>query len=100
MIVFGNLPYNISTELLCKWILNLDDNKICRYNNDANKEPFVYGGAIIISKYAFKNSNEDIFSINKIWNRSISNDRLMGYKNDSKIFHMGSIETFNIFNEK
>ena len=24
--VFGNLPYNISTEILCKWIINLDDN--------------------------------------------------------------------------
>ncbi len=24
--VFGNLPYNISTEILCKWILNLDNN--------------------------------------------------------------------------
>jgi len=27
LIVFGNLPYNISTEILCKWILNLDDKK-------------------------------------------------------------------------
>ena len=27
MIVFGNLPYNISTEILCKWILNLDNEK-------------------------------------------------------------------------
>jgi 16S rRNA (adenine1518-N6/adenine1519-N6)-dimethyltransferase len=26
LIVFGNLPYNISTEILCKWILNLDEN--------------------------------------------------------------------------
>jgi len=25
LIVFGNLPYNISTEILCKWILNLDE---------------------------------------------------------------------------
>ena len=25
LIVFGNLPYNISTEILSKWILNLDD---------------------------------------------------------------------------
>ena len=24
--VFGNLPYNISTEILCKWIVNLDDS--------------------------------------------------------------------------
>jgi len=28
LIVFGNLPYNISTEILCKWILNLNDDKI------------------------------------------------------------------------
>ena len=28
LIVFGNLPYNISTEILCKWILNLDNEKI------------------------------------------------------------------------
>lgn len=25
--VFGNLPYNISTEILCKWILNIKDKK-------------------------------------------------------------------------
>ena len=24
--VFGNLPYNISTEILSKWIINLKDN--------------------------------------------------------------------------
>ena len=24
--VFGNLPYNISTEILCKWILNLNND--------------------------------------------------------------------------
>ncbi len=27
IIVFGNLPYNISTQILSKWILNLDKNK-------------------------------------------------------------------------
>ena len=26
LIVFGNLPYNISTEILCKWILNIKEN--------------------------------------------------------------------------
>jgi len=26
LVVFGNLPYNISTEILSKWILNLDKN--------------------------------------------------------------------------
>ncbi len=28
LIVFGNLPYNISTEILCKWILNIKDKNI------------------------------------------------------------------------
>ncbi len=28
LIVFGNLPYNISTEILCKWILNLNDKNV------------------------------------------------------------------------
>ena len=27
LVVFGNLPYNISTEILAKWILNLDSKK-------------------------------------------------------------------------
>ena len=26
ILVYGNLPYNISTEILCKWILNLKDD--------------------------------------------------------------------------
>ena len=26
LIVFGNLPYNISTEILSKWIVNLNKN--------------------------------------------------------------------------
>jgi 16S rRNA (adenine1518-N6/adenine1519-N6)-dimethyltransferase len=26
LIVFGNLPYNISTEILCKWILNIQND--------------------------------------------------------------------------
>ena len=30
--VFGNLPYNISTEILCKWILNINDQKLW-FNN-------------------------------------------------------------------
>ncbi len=28
LIVFGNLPYNISTEILSKWILNLNDENV------------------------------------------------------------------------
>ena len=30
--VFGNLPYNISTEILCRWVLNIKDQKFW-FNN-------------------------------------------------------------------
>ena len=26
LVVFGNLPYNISTEILCKWVINLEED--------------------------------------------------------------------------
>ena len=28
LLVFGNLPYNISTEILCKWVLNINDKNV------------------------------------------------------------------------
>ncbi len=28
LIVFGNLPYNISTEILCRWVLNLSNKNL------------------------------------------------------------------------
>ena len=30
LIIFGNLPYNISTQILAKWIKNYDLNKFCK----------------------------------------------------------------------
>jgi|TARA_B100000929_G_scaffold145433_1_gene115236 MurNAc alpha-1-phosphate uridylyltransferase len=77
----------------------LNNNKIRRHQNN-DQSPFVYCGAQIISIDSFIDFEEDIFSINKIWNRSISNDRLMGFKNNNDVFHIGSVETLDRFNEK
>tara|TARA_B100000886_G_scaffold151136_1_gene102789 strand:- start:247 stop:1032 length:786 start_codon:yes stop_codon:yes gene_type:complete len=63
--VFGNLPYNISTEILCKWIINLKDKFwfdhlvlmfqkevadriISKYNTSA------YGRLSILANWRFK----------------------------------------------
>ena len=77
----------------------LSNNKIRRYQNN-DQSPFVYCGAQIISIDSFIDFEEDVFSINKIWNRSIFNDRLMGFKNNNDVFHIGSVETLDRFNEK
>ena len=65
LIVFGNLPYNISTEILTKWILNINSNfwfdklilmfqkevadRIISHHNTSN-----YGRLSIISNYRLK----------------------------------------------
>ena len=63
LIVFGNLPYNISTEILCKWILNLDkkefwfSNLILMFQKEvadriiANVNTSNYGRLSIISNW-------------------------------------------------
>ncbi len=66
LIVFGNLPYNISTEILCKWILNLDkksfwfDNLILMFQKEvANRiiskfNTSTYGRLSILANWKLK----------------------------------------------
>ena len=63
LIVFGNLPYNISTEILCKWILNLNNKKIWFTNLILMFQKEVADR--IISKY--NNSNYGRLSILANW---------------------------------
>ena len=69
IIVFGNLPYNISTEILCKWILNLKDKNywfeslILMFQKEVADR--------IISKYNSKNYGR--LSILANWRLNIKN---------------------------
>ena len=67
LIVFGNLPYNISTEILCKWILNLNHQKIWFTNLILMFQKEVADR--IISKY--DNSNYGRLSILANWKLKI-----------------------------
>ena len=63
LIVFGNLPYNISTEILCKWIINLEnhtfwfENLILMFQKEvaeriiANENTSNYGRLAILAKW-------------------------------------------------
>jgi len=72
LIVFGNLPYNISTEILCKWILNLKnqfwfDCLILMFQKEvadriiANSDTRNYGRLSIISQWVLE--VEKIFDV-------------------------------------
>ena len=75
IVVFGNLPYNISTEILCKWIVNLEkenfwfDQLILMFQKEvadrivANYDTKNYGRLSIISNW--KLDIKKIFDINR-----------------------------------
>lgn len=69
----------------------LKKQKICRYQSN-DKNPFVYCGLQIISHGVLNNVDEDVFSINELWNKSISSARLMGFKTDIDVTHLGTSE--------
>ena len=66
-IVFGNLPYNISTEILCNWIININDNNFWFENLILMFQKEVADR--IISK--FNSSNYGRLSILSNWKLSI-----------------------------
>jgi len=66
-IVFGNLPYNISTEILCNWIININDNNFWFKNLILMFQKEVADR--IISK--FNSSNYGRLSILSNWKLSI-----------------------------
>ena len=59
LIVFGNLPYNISTEILCKWILNLNkqnlwfSNLVLMFQKKWQIESFLNLTHLIMAGYQF-----------------------------------------------
>ena len=74
VIVFGNLPYNISTEILIKWIINLKndfwfDNLILMFQKEvadriiANFNTSQYGRLTILSNWKLNIKYETFFSI-------------------------------------
>ena len=77
----------------------MENKKIRRYKLKDNN-PMVYCGAQIISKQAFDNCNKEVFSINNVWNQSISNDRLMGLKTEREISHLSSPDMMKVFNNE
>jgi len=65
LIVFGNLPYNISTEILIKWIINIEDvlwfeNLVLMFQKEvgdriiSNYNNSKYGRLSILSNWKFK----------------------------------------------
>jgi len=70
---------------------NLEKNLINRNQNDLR---YIYTGLQIIRPEVFLNFEKKVFSINKIWNMLIENNKLYGIKSNINFLHVNNINVY------
>mgnify|MGYP003325403532 CR=1 FL=1 len=75
------------------------DDYIQRYN-DTTSKGYVFNGAQIIRKEAFKDLKSNVFSINQVWDDLISKNLIKGYKFNKNVLHLGTTEALKKYDEK
>ncbi len=76
-----------------------NDNHIQRYDNIAYKG-YVFNGAQIIRKEAFKDFKNSVFSINQVWDDLISKNLIKGYKFHKNVLHLGTTVALRKYHNK
>ena len=77
---------------------NLKNNLLTREKGKELK--YVYTGLQIINPEVFLDLNEKIFSVNKIWDKSIKNNQLFGLKSNINFLHVSTLDIYNKLNVK
>jgi len=75
------------------------ENKLINRKNLSNLK-YIYTGAQIIKPEAFNNSNERIFSINKVWDKLIKNKELTGIESNINFLHISNLDIYKVLAEK
>ena len=75
---------------------NLQKGLINRSNEKDLK--YVYTGLQIIDPKIFANLNDEIFSINKIWNQLIENKELYGLESNINFLHVSTLDIYKKLN--
>ena len=75
------------------------DDYIQRFN-DTTSNGYVFNGAQIIRKEAFKDLKSNVFSINQVWDDLISKNLIKGYKFNKNVLHLGTTAALKKYDEK
>lgn len=68
------------------------ENNILNKSSDKN---LIFTGCQILNKSIFENYKVKTFSMNKIWDGMIKENKLYGFKSEGKFTHLTDIEIFN-----
>ena len=68
-------------------------NQIERFDLNKSKQPLVYCGIQIVKRNQFDNYNNNVFSVNKIWDNNIKYKKLYTFVTNKKFNHVGTKES-------
>ena len=72
---------------------NLENNLINKKNK--NNLKYIYTGLQIIKPEVFSNLTDKVFSINKIWDKLISQNELNAVESNINFFHVSTLDIYN-----
>ena len=82
---------NKSFDKRFKGDFELKEDKLFR----EKKNNYIYTGCQIVNKNLFNSIKDISFSISKIWNNQINNQRLFGYESFDNFIHLTDLEIYN-----
>ena len=77
---------------------NLENHLISKKNKENLR--YIYTGLQIINPKIFSNIDEKVFSINKIWNKLIDKNELIGIESNVDFLHVSTLDIYNKLNVK
>ena len=85
-------------DQLSKGDFNLKNNLISRKEGD--NLDYIYTGLQIIEPAVFANINEKVFSINKIWDKLITSNKLYAIESNIDFLHVSTLDIYKSLLEK
>jgi len=73
-----------------------DTNGAIARRGDAETAPFIYAGCYLMNPTILKNCPLGKFSMNILWDRSIKQNRVMGYVHDGLWLHVGTPDAIKL----
>ena len=61
---------------------------------------YIFTGLQIIKPEVFKDFNDKVFSINKVWDRLIEQNELNGFVSENDFFHVSTLDIYKNLSEK
>jgi len=77
---------------------NLQNTLVTREENENLK--YIYTGLQIINPKVFSNIKDQVFSINKVWNKLIQNEELFALESNINFLHVSTLDIYKKLNIK